>query len=449
MRALLSRPVLLDDLGIDARGRGSREATFVEEAFVLVRRHAGYLGDWFARHTGWTLIVRSDSARLVKRPVETGDATRMAISPGSSRKPLTRDRYVMWCLLLTVLHEEGRQSTLRHLAEKTVSLAATMPEIRDQGIEYDLKTAVTRRALVCVIRMAITYGVLYRVGGHEDRFAQNASVDCLYNINPALLTDLLMLPTVKHSSKQTNDGLKRPPEIALPTSSARPSQKEGEADIQTVFDEESLERFLDPLEDEIRPRQLEQRLIRRMLDDPVMYFEDLTEQEYQYFQAQRSRLFEVIETATGLIAELRAEGVAMLDPIGDLTDVQMPDSGTVGHATLLIAEYLSSAMNTDDVVDEASSQNVSDSSPRQRPNKTVSVETLLCHLSELAAEHQSHWRKGITELSQVQSLLDECLSRLEMLRMICRTRDGGIIARPAIARFVADEPVLVRTEKPR
>lgn len=412
MRALLSRPVLLDDAGNGNDRRSSREAVFVEDAFVLVRRHAGYLGDWFARHTGWTLIIRSDSARLIKRPVETTDASRAAIAPDSSSTPLSRSRYVMWCLLLTVLHEEGRQSTLRHIAEKAVRLASTMPEIREQGIEFDLKSSATRRGIVCVVRLAIRYGVLRRVGGDEDRFAHNAGVDCLYNINPALLTDLLSMPAPTPHGPQPDE----------------------------AFDD-----LLDPLEDEIRPRQLEQRLIRRMIDDPVMYFEDLTEAEFQYFHSQRSRLFEVIETATGLVAELRREGVAMLDPIGDLTDVKMPDSGTVGHATLLIAEYLGR-------VSQPRGENCPDFQQSTRtPGEfrygatAVSNETLLACLSDLATRHKSNWRKGITELAQLQRLLEDCLTRLEMLRMIRRTREGGIIARPAIHRFVADEPVVVRS----
>ncbi|MEM9364863.1 MAG: TIGR02678 family protein [Planctomycetota bacterium] len=404
LRALLLRPVLLDDIDAGAIRKTSREATFVEESFVLVRRHAGYLGDWFARHTGWTLIVRSDSARLVKRPVETHDTTRCAVDPGASAAPLSRERYVLWCLLLTILHEEGRQSTLRHLAEKTVGLATAMPEIRQQGIDFDLKSASTRRGIVSVIRLAIRYGVLRRVGGDEERFAQNASVDCLYNINPALLTDLLMLPTSVAYASHTGD----------PT-------------MQGTATGGSLDDLLDPFDEEMRPRQLEQRLIRRMIDDPVMYFEDLTEAEYQYFQSQRSRLFDVIENATGLVPELRDEGVAMLDPIGDLTDVKMPDSGTDGHATLLIAEFLGCSRSTSQ-------------------QRTISTETLVSHLSKLATEHAKHWRKGITDLSQIKNLLDECLKRLEMLRMIRRTRDGGVVALPAIHRFIAESPRVLGTD---
>ena len=38
----------------------------------------------------------------------------------------------------------------------------------------------------------------------------------------------------------------------------------------------------------------------------------------------------------------RAEGVALTDETGSLTDVAMPSEGTDAHVTLLVAEYLAS-----------------------------------------------------------------------------------------------------------
>lgn len=428
LRALLARPVLFDREIDSGNHRGTREAQFLEDAFVLVRRHADYLGHWIARYTGWTLIIRADSARLVKHPVNTEDATRMAVNPGSSGGPLSRSHYVLWCLMLTVMHEEGRQTTLKRLAEQSIRLAETMPELAKHGCEYNLKSASTRRAIVCVVRLAIRYGVLHRVGGEEEHFGQNDTVDCLYNIHPGLLTDLLSLPNTL-----LNDTGESPHE---PDRILSDSESVIEAVDQTRFFERRLESLLDPLgregEDSLRPRELEHRLIRRLIDDPVVYFDELNEREYQYFQSQRSRLFEVIESAIGLVPELRREGVAMLDPTGDLTDVKMPDSGTVGHATLLMAEFLSQQLTSNE---EASDAGI--------PPDALSRETLLAHLSSLAETHQSNWRKGITELAQLKLLLDDCLGRLEMLRMIRFRRNGSVIALPAIHRFVADQVSIV------
>ena len=51
--ALLRRP-LLTAYGDDA------------EAFVLVRRHAAWLGEWLAHQAGWSLVVNAESGAAVR-----------------------------------------------------------------------------------------------------------------------------------------------------------------------------------------------------------------------------------------------------------------------------------------------------------------------------------------------------------------------------------------------
>ena len=47
---------------------------------------------------------------------------------------------------------------------------------------------------------------------------------------------------------------------------------------------------------------------------------------------------------SSFVPEVRAEGIALLDPSGEtVTDLGMPEEGTDGHATLLVAEYLAAA----------------------------------------------------------------------------------------------------------
>ena len=85
LRTLLTRPLL-------AAG---------DPALALVRRHAEYLREWFARETGWWLTVERGCARLYKRPVALDDATRG--QPG-----FDRDRYVLLCLACAVLERSAR-----------------------------------------------------------------------------------------------------------------------------------------------------------------------------------------------------------------------------------------------------------------------------------------------------------------------------------------------------
>jgi hypothetical protein len=53
--------------------------------------------------------------------------------------------------------------------------------------------------------------------------------------------------------------------------------------------------------------------------------------------------------ATGLVAEQRAEGLALTDTSGQLTHVAMPAEGTDAHAPLLVAEHLAYRQRESDV----------------------------------------------------------------------------------------------------
>jgi uncharacterized protein (TIGR02678 family) len=165
-------------------------------------------------------------------------------------------------------------------------------------------------------------------------------------------------------------------------------------------------------------------LTRRLLDDPVVYYDELTEDERAYLVAQRHNITGRISEATGLVPELRAEGIAMVDPDDELTDVRMPEQRTDGHLTLLVAEYLACRAR----------------SPRAE---------LLAFVRQAAREHATYWRKGVTDPGAETGLLDAALDKLTALRLIEVdtevTRDGaGLVvrSRPAIARFALAEPVI-------
>src|ERR1051326_8237786 len=80
--------------------------------------------------------------------------------------------------------------------------------------------------------------------------------------------------------------------------------------------------------------------MRALLDDPVVYFHDLSNEERTYLEKHRSYLLRQISEATGLIAEVRAEGIAMVDENGDLTDLPLPEKGIDNRLSLAIAQWL-------------------------------------------------------------------------------------------------------------
>src|ERR1051326_3063317 len=80
--------------------------------------------------------------------------------------------------------------------------------------------------------------------------------------------------------------------------------------------------------------------MRALLDDPVVYFHDLSNEERTYLEKHRSYLLRQISEATGLIAEVRAEGIAMVAENANLTNLPLPQAGIEGRLSLAIARWL-------------------------------------------------------------------------------------------------------------
>ncbi|MGW4380228.1 DUF2398 family protein [Kitasatospora sp. NPDC004531] len=81
--------------------------------------------------------------------------------------------------------------------------------------------------------------------------------------------------------------------------------------------------------------------VRRLLaETPVVLLDDLAPAEREHLRraapAETERFAEVL----GLTAEIRAEGIALLDPADELTDLALPGPGTLAQAALLLAERL-------------------------------------------------------------------------------------------------------------
>ena len=92
--------------------------------------------------------------------------------------------------------------------------------------------------------------------------------------------------------------------------------------------------------DEGRRTAVRHHLARRLLDDPVVYIDRLGPEARAYFVNQRGPWRRACARPRGSTPESRAEGLALVDETGALTDVAMPAEGTEAHATLLVADFL-------------------------------------------------------------------------------------------------------------
>jgi uncharacterized protein (TIGR02678 family) len=389
MRALLTRPVLR------AQADG--------ELFRLARRHADELRQWFDRETGWRLVVESQTVRLLVSHVPAGPtATAVAERhPARARKgdpPFTRRRYVLFCLALAVLERSDPQVSLERLADAIV-LTARQPGL--ESIEFTLTGREERSDLVAVIRLLLGYGVLARVAGDEESYVSSGG-DALYDVDRRVLSTML---STAHA-----------PGLVAGRLGAFP----GIDDVEAALHEQPPAYT----EDETNLR-LRQRVTRRLLLDPVVYYDELDEDERVYLIRQRANVTARLTEATGLVAELRAEGVALVDPDDQLTDVRMPESGTDGHATLLLAEKLAASGPTD-------------------------VASLRRFVRRLATEHGSYWRKTTREPGAENALVDSALDRLVGLGLarVAGPPAGGDAADavvhplPALGRFAVTAPTI-------
>ncbi|HYZ63972.1 MAG TPA: TIGR02678 family protein [Acetobacteraceae bacterium] len=357
------------------------------EDFAAVRRHAEPLRDWCARETGWVLHVEREGARLYKRPADLTDATRGLRGYG-------RGRYVLLCLACAVLERADPQITLRVLGERVLQLAAE-PALAELDFTFTLGSQNERRDLVTVCRTLLDLGVLQRVAGDEESFVQASGdhADALYDVHRRMLAG--MLAAVRGPSTWA-------PEEAPANLESRLLALVGEH----VADSE-----------EGRRTALRHTLARQMLDDPVIYTESLDPQVRAYFINQRGAMAARLCEATGLVPEQRAEGLALADETGSLTDVAMPAEGTDAHVTLLVADYLAHRLGNDAVIAE---RDIAD------------------FLRAARGDFGHYWRRSAREPGTEHELAAIAIERLEKLRLLERNSDG-IRPRPALARFALGE----------
>jgi uncharacterized protein (TIGR02678 family) len=376
-RALLRNPLITP--------HGPRAAEF-----ALIRRHAGYLAEWFAREAGWSLHTDAGVARLRKVPGRHDDASRAASA--RNKQPFSRRRYVLTCLALAALERAESQVTLGWLVDRVLAFAGD-EELVQAGMGFALDSREERGDLAAVAALLLSIGVLIKVAGDEQAFV-NRTGDALYDVDRRVLS--VLLTTRRGPSMIAAEDLAA--RLAAITEDLVPDTEDG------------------------RNRMMRHTITRRLLDDPVLYYADLNEDERAYLDRQRGPLLKRLTDATGLIAEVRAEGIALLDPTKDATDMGMPEEGTEGHATLLLAEHLSAKLR-----DGAAA---------------VTVESAERHMRRLIGEHKAHWRKSARDPGADRELTAHALHRLAALGLIERS-GAEIKPLPALARFGYGAPKII------
>jgi uncharacterized protein (TIGR02678 family) len=385
VRVLLASPVL--------------DATSDPDGFRLVARHRHGLVEWFESACGWTLHVdvAAGFARLLKRASVIDTSRPLRRVRGESRAPFDRRRYQLLCLVCAEL--------VRHPVTTMGLLAAAI------ATEAGLDTArrPERAAFVDGVLVLITWGALRSSGGEVEAFVDDAHGNAILSADTARLHRLLASAAAPSSLPEDLG-----PVEAIDALLAEP--RYGDAAPASVVDDRAEPRSVD---DEQQRRRMRHLLARRLLDDPVVHYDELSEVELDYVANPSGRRWLRARVAeAGFELEERVEGLLAVDPDAIATDRYFP--GPHGNAHQLALLFI------DRLCGDGRLGSLSPVELR------AEVDTVLARFPRWAASH----RDG----DGPDRLAGEAIALLAGFGLVRRQPDGTVVARPAIARYRVGEP---------
>lgn len=329
------------------------------EVFALIRRHETELDRWFTQRLGYRLHVDGDTARLLKggyipeeRPLLTHNG-----------RPLTRPEYTILSLILATTVAGPAVISLRDLIEG----------VRSGAAESELRLtedSTQRRATVTVLRWMIVNGLAEEMHETVDAYIDDADADAVLRIRPDRISLL-------------------------------PSPALAEAEVTEIL--------LDRAE---RRGATRQWLRSRIVEDPVVYQTDLTDDEWYELRRRLGEDEPMVYEMFGLVLEARAEGIAAIDEEGGLSEERFPKGGTLGHAALLLIDR------------------IADSGGRVDETKLVAT------ARELSEENSARWSR---EMVEAPHRLAKAAADLLCGLRLAEWSGGHLCLQPAAARFLAME----------
>lgn len=344
------------------------------DEFPLIRRHADEVARQFSQVLGYRLTVEPGFARLHKAGLGRDAGRRLERGTGA---PFTPRTYAYLALALAALVTAPEQLLLSEVVARTRAAAA------EAGVDISEPNRVTeRRALVAALKQLMTWRVLAEDEGSVDSFVGDAEADALLTIDREIARRLVSGPV-----------------------------------SQATSPDDLIEKAADP--GEAGPRH---RVRRLLVETPVVYVDDLTEEERDWLRRSQRREQRILEDFGGLHAEIRAEGVALIDPEAELTDTQFPGTGTVAWAALLLVGKLAAELAQ---AAGAGAANV--------PIPDGRIEELLHALID---EHRTAWSQELTASPAL--LADAVLDLLHRMRLIRPAGQGGWLLTAAAARYAPE-----------
>ncbi|MBF8192143.1 TIGR02678 family protein [Nonomuraea sp. K274] len=308
IRTLLGRPLV------------SRHAD--QAAFELIVKRRRPLTQWFDYFCGWRLVVepRQGYARLLKigpSGHHGASATRPARRRRATGAPFDRRRYTLFCLCAAELLTSP-VTTIGMLAQRVVRAAGA-----EAGVPaFDPVRAGERAAFADALKLLEHYGVITAMDGTTDSYLADEDAKVLYQVDTTLLVRLLAVPVPP--SRITAAAEAHEPGLAL-TVEARYGGEEPTETQRNLWARHSF--------------------MRRLLDEPVVYRDELTPAQADYAASSSGRrIMRRAAEEAGFVLEERAEGFLLVDPDATATDGRFPDDGSHAKvAALFLIDLLVSS----------------------------------------------------------------------------------------------------------
>ncbi|MEU6264484.1 TIGR02678 family protein [Saccharopolyspora shandongensis] len=380
IRLLLARPLLT--------------AAADEDGFDLVRRRRDPIVKWFDYYCGWRAHVepRLGYARLGK-VTDRPDPSRPARRLRSSRAPFDRRRYTLLCVAAAELLA-APVTTIGLLADRMVQATAAEPELPT----FDPTRRDERSAYVDSLKWLERCGAIRPVDGNTESYLDHADAKVLYQIDTTLLVRLLAAPV--------------------------PPSRLDDLEIVALLAETRYGDAADPdaaVSENQRNLWLRHSVMRRLMDDPVVYRADLTTAQLGYLASPTGRriIARGVQQA-GCVLEERSDGYLVIDPDAIATDTKFPDDSSHPKiAALLILDKLNETADW------------------------LPAGELALAAAGLLDRFRS-WGKAYRSDGGTQRLAHDAVEILRAFGLAERRTDGAIRALPAAARYAVER---VRTDE--
>ncbi|MEV0649463.1 TIGR02678 family protein [Phytomonospora sp. NPDC050363] len=354
------------------------------EAFALVRRAREGLEQYFKVNCDWRLDVdpRAGYARLHK--IRPPDPRRPLRRARATKAPYDRLRYIVLCVTAAELLNRP-VTTIGILADQLAHTFATDTALPS----FDTAERGDRAALVDVLKTFEDLGALVLLDGTADGYLDSSTAKALLKAEPAMLMNLLAAPQAP-TRVAASDAAERVHGLLW-----EPRQELSDEDTEAI---------------RVRRNQRSRhRLMRRLLEDPVVHYERITEDELTYLRSSGGRrTIGQAAANAGMVLEERADGVMFVDPDALSTDDTFPDTGTAKQTALLLLDRLTTT-------------------------GTLTREELHAHLADRMAEHP-RWARSYRPDGTAR-LLREALDVLAAFELIDECNSAAIRALPAAHRY--------------